>query len=298
VPGIKDLIQSSPLLRQVANAIGMQQTVYEAPELPRENAENVDFDKLQVNPLYFLPKSTQPTDLPGSIKAYRADPTGRYGGKEGLETLPQKRLFLGGDQAINPDPQTSSPYDNSIKAIQQLYRYARLNGAAAELGLPAMSPEEIAAFALKEGRSDLGFNSLSGSLKDKTYEEELRSKYNIPYRDINFLAAVNAKKRVADKLKVPFAEAWNGIGVNEIGQTGKQYALDFEKHLKAAKHPKNKELMDVVMRGFADGQKYKLPTVENRIKDQLETKKQVPYRSGGKVRMPDGYRDGGSVGLI
>lgn len=285
--GIDQFISQYDVLKNLANMVGMKKTVIDPAELPLSQEEFAR-QTIQADPLYYLPKSTIPSDLPKSVAAYRADPTGKYGGKEGLETQPITRLTKGGDRYNKPntDPKTSNTYTDPSKAVQELYRYARLNGAAAKLGYAAMSPEEIASFALKEGRTDLGYNALMGGKKDIDYEKSLREKYDITNTDANFLAAVAAKRRVADKLGISLAEAWNGTGRNALGTSGADYAKDLENHKKAAAHEKNKALLDIINRGIADGQKYGFPALSDNAKNTTSTRKEVPYKYGGSIAKP------------
>jgi len=288
--GLEDLIGYIPQLAPVANAMGFKKTVIVDPELPRDMEEARTFGKINTEkqPLYGLPRSTIPEDLPTGIKSYRADPQGKYGGKEGLETHPLQRFELGGNkflgQQTNKDPATGNTYSDSSKALQSLYRFARANGAAEANGHPSLSAEDLAGLALKEGRFDYGLSggSYKGNFAEK-YRKELQDKYNLIDRDINFLVTVADKQRIADKHKVSFAEAWNGMGTNYVGQTGKQYAKNLEAHKQAALHPKNKELMDIVMRGIADGKKYGFPLQANKEKDEQKTTKEVPYKKGGMI---------------
>jgi hypothetical protein len=287
--GIDDLIANVGFLRKAANAMGMQRQVVEPAELPNQDIRNefgLAYERLQRDPTYYLPRSTVPTDLPATLAAYRADPTGRFGGKEGLETQP---IGLFSKSTANPndaDPNMLNVYNTPSKAVQDLYRAARINGAAAKYGKPAMTPEEIAAFALKEGRSDLGYNSLRGGPKDKAYEEDLLSRFDITPKDSNFLAAVAAKRRLAERKGITFAEAWNGTGTNDFGKTGKDYASDWQAHMAAAQHERNRQLMEVIQRGIADGQKHGFPLRIDREKNTSAKQKKVPYKHGGLVDKP------------
>jgi hypothetical protein len=297
--GIDDLIASYPQLAPLANMLGMKKNVVEQPELPRD-LEEFKPERIHLDPLLGIPRSSIPKDLPPAIEAYRADPTGKYGGKEGLETQPLSRLIKGGNtvgkkQMYEPDsdPATSSVYTNPSKAVQELYKYARLNGAAEKHGHPAFTPEEIAAFALKEGRTDLGMGGVSfGNKKDLEYDKMLREMYHLPPQDQNFLAAIGSKKRIADKLGLSLAEVWNGTGVNAVGQSGKDYAKNWETHKQAASHPKNQQLFEIIQRGIADGQKYGLPLRADKDKNTSVRYEKKSYKKGGAVNMPDEYSRG------
>ena len=292
---LDEIIKSSDTLRSLANTIGMKQEVEVPPEVPNPNIyANTKLGTLEKDPLYAVPRSTIPTDLPQNIRAYRADPTGKYGGKEGLETLPIGRFLKGGDQYIPQDlnPATSNTYSDPSKAIKEIYRYARLTGAAERDGLPTISAQELASFILQEGRSDAGMSGGSyGGYADKV-RKDLVGKYNIPNEDVSFLTTVADKKRVADRLGISFAEAWNGTGKSIAGKTGKDYARDMEGTLNIADHPKNAELMAIIKKGIEDGKKHGLPLNETRFRDSTPGKKKVPYNAGGGVEMPDEYSKG------
>lgn len=289
MPGIDDLISNVGFLRKAANAVGMRRDVVVPAELPVEDMRNefsLAYERTRRDPTYYLPRSTIPTDLPPTLAAYRADPTGRFGGKEGLETQPIGIFSKAPANFTDTDPNMQDVYNTPSKAVQELYRMARVNGAAAKYGHPAMTPEEIAAFALKEGRSDLGYNSLIGSPKDKAYEADLLSRFDITPRDSNFLAAVAAKRRLAEKKGISFAEAWNGTGKNDFGKTGKDYSTDWDKHLAAAQHARNAQLMEVIQRGIADGQKHGFPLRIEREENTTSKRTKVPYKKGGLVDKP------------
>jgi hypothetical protein len=323
---IDDIISSSPMLSSIANAFGVQRDKYVDPELPYTRPlygirTNDTLTSLNTNPLYYLPKSTVPTDLPESIRSYRADPTNRYGGNTGLETLPYPRFFR--DEPELPEDKWVAQMQNLAKvnnlpldyftktgrpirdthgvselAVKELYRYARNAGAAGKHGLPTLTPEELAAFALKEGRSDYGFNSLRGSPKEKKREKELQEIYDIHPNDLNFLMGVASKKDVASRLNIPLAEAWNGTGVNSVNQTGKDYAKDWNYQYEATKHPKNKELMQLIQRAYAEGQKYGFPLMADRVKNTSVRRMKEPYKKGGAVQLPENYRRDGNSKLI
>lgn len=292
---LDDIIKSSDTLRSLANTVGMKQEVEMPPEVPHHNIyASTKVDTLEKDPLYAVPRSTIPTDLPQNIRAYRADPTGKYGGKEGLETLPIGRFNKGGDQYHPQDlnPETSTTYTDPSKAIKEIYRYARLTGAAERDGLPTVSAQELASFILQEGRSDAGMSGGSyGGYADKV-RKNLVDKYNIPHEDVSFLTTVADKKRVADKLGISFAEAWNGTGKSDAGKTGKDYARAMEHTSNIADHPKNAELMAIIKKGIEDGKKHGLPLNETRFRDSTPSRKKVPYAAGGGVQMPEDYSEG------
>jgi hypothetical protein len=186
----------------------------------------------------------------------------------------------------NPMPAPLDKYSISELAIQDLYRRARLAGAASKHGMPSLTPEELAAFALKEGRSDYGFNSLRGSPKEQKMEKDTFATYDIHPNDANFLTLIASKKTAAERLKRTLPEVWNGTGKNVFNQSGKDYAKDWNDQYEAAKNPKNKELMDLINRAYADGQKHGLPLIKDREKNTTTQSKKVSYSKGGHVDNP------------
>jgi hypothetical protein len=216
---------------------------------------------------------TLPQQIP-TIAAYRADPTGRFGGKDGLETLPS-----------NFDPQATGPgwgyrpgktpghmtsFTTTGNPVN-LYAYAREMGRAAKYGVPQLSAVQLAAMALKEGRDDFGANmydhnnpqlqALAQRLYPKMYEASIDwyakhagvgSPHDVVRGAKLFPVVVAEKMAVAKRLNIPFAEAWNGTGSNGRS-TGAQYAKGFEYALKAAQHPKNKQLVDFIQSALDAG---------------------------------------------
>lgn len=293
--GLEDLISKYPALASIANAIGMKKEVVEPAELPA--LQTIDMNRREVldkNPFYSLPKSTIPTDLPTSITAYRADPANKYGGNDGLETRPISRLLTGGNYVgkkpmYEPDknPETSTVLTDPNKATQEVYRRARLLGAANKYGYATMTPEDAAAFVLKEGRSDMGHGGVQlGNKKDREFDKMLGDTYNLHSTDKNFLAALYSKQRVAEKLGISLPEAWNGTGVNDAGQSGKQYASNWQAHKEAATNPKNAELLKLIQRAMDDGRKFGLPLKSNAEQDARPKRKKVSYKTGGMVDKP------------
>jgi len=166
-------------------------------------------------------------DLFKGFGAYRADPERRSGGKEPIETMPTK-------------------YDPSLVA-----QLARAASRLSDFGVKPLSPAEITNMMLVEGRSDAGtdrydtnkphLNKIYKSLMDDGFHPKAAM----------FAAAIAEKKAVADRLKVPFYQAWNGLGRStETGKTGMDYNERIKAHQFAVDHPKNQPLMDLVTRAY------------------------------------------------
>jgi hypothetical protein len=160
------------------------------------------------------------------VSAYRADPTNKYGGGKGVETLPTK--LSGAD----------------------LYSKARDMSAARTLGVPQLSASQLATLALKEGRPDFGTNGSS----DKA-TNDLVKRYTdagVPFDNATFMAQLKIKQDTAARLGIPFEEAWSG----------RDYASDAGSQASAALLPPNKALMEIIQKGIDDGSKYPVVPVD------------------------------------
>lgn len=286
--GLQDLIEAYPSLAPVANFFGAKKTVYERPELPM-NLQDLSKSDLQKNPLAGIPRSQIPADIPTSIKAFMADPSNKFGGGKGIQTIPLQRFQVGGDKYHPTDPnlETANTLNNSTKANQEIFRYARLAGAASKYGYPTLTPEELTALALQEGRSDFGYNGGGFGKKGSNYSnklfDEMSNKFNAHTDDLGFMATIADKKRVSEKYGIPFANAWNGTGISDAKKTGKQYAEEWKQQYEVATRPENSQLYDLIRKAYSHGTEHGLPLLENQLQDTDVTKKEVPYRRGGTV---------------
>lgn len=179
---------------------------------------------------------TLPRTIPNLV-GYRADPTNRFGGNDGLETLPTKFTDKGMFNAGSPI---------------QLYSYTRSLAQAQKYGVPQLSAQELAALALKEGRADLG--TISFDTKNPSsralYNQLVDAGFNS--EAAKFPVAVAEKAALAKRLGIPFAEAWNGTGSNGAS-TGAQYAMGYQASLQAASNPKNAQLVQFIQSALNAG---------------------------------------------
>jgi hypothetical protein len=180
---------------------------------------------------------TLPKQLP-TINAYRADPTNKYGGGDGTETLPTQFMDGGMFKAGSP---------------AMLYSYARAyRQAANHYDMPQMTAQQLAALAIKEGRADFGASTYDiNNPQSKAMYADL-TKRGIGDLPASFATTIAEKAAVAKRLGIPFAEAWNGTGSNGAS-TGAQYAVGYQHSLKAAAHPKNKQLVDFIQSALDAG---------------------------------------------
>lgn len=156
------------------------------------------------------------------VKGYRADPKGKFGGKDRLETLPIK--------------------------FQKSEMYSILKGLkdAEKLGMPKLSDQQLANMFLNEGRSDAGYNQydVNNPRAQKLYEQMREKGYDS--LSSGFAAAVLDRSDVAKKNKVSFDEAWNGLGVTSEGRTGRQNAERLAAGSYAPTVAKNSDLMSFI----------------------------------------------------
>ena len=172
--------------------------------------------------------------------AYRHDPKGKFGGKEGLET-----------QATN--------YNQAM-----LQAYAKALRDAQYHGGKTLTPEQLMTLALVEGRSDFGYNDLDvNDKRAKALAENLIAQgHNADAA--GFAAAVDNKMRTAERLGIPFTVAWNGTG-RGVGGTGRDYARRYDEAHNAGiyEHPKNALLYEAIQSGFMpDPEKATMPQVD------------------------------------
>jgi len=163
------------------------------------------------------------------MEIFRADPTGKFGGKDRMETLPTRI------------------------SRSDLYGIASILNSAEKVGMPKISSQELANRVLLEGRGDAG-----GSAFDRNKKK---------YRDIDAaLGGFNAKEQtnfstgpgfaatyadkvdVSNRLGIPLDKAWIGTGKVTPTYGGNEYAQRGEAHRYAAAHPKNASLVDYIER--------------------------------------------------
>lgn len=163
------------------------------------------------------------------IPGFRADPQGKYGGKDGLETKPLQ-------------------LEASVLA-----QIAEALARAKSLGMPSQTPEQFVNRVLVEGREDGGLNGLNSNNPEvhKLYQRLLAS--GETPRGSAYAAMLLEKAKLSKKLGISEGEAWNGVGVNAYGMSGKDYQTRTEQHASAATAEKNKPLLEAVTRYMQEG---------------------------------------------
>lgn len=194
--------------------------------------------------------------FPDSVSGYRADPTGRYGGKSGIETLPTR---------LN---------------AAELYAKVRAMKLGEPYGVPQLPPEQLAALALKEGQGMSGVfgvdpivprSALEGDPQgvkyalqnDANYDPAMKGDKELYERLLSegitgqaaaFAVRLANKDKVAKRLGIPFGSAWVGTG-NSGYENSQQYVDSLREFEKAAGHPRNKALIDFINTAIAPKRK-------------------------------------------
>ena len=222
------------------------------------------------------PPSPDYTNLRRPI--YRHADKPKNAGPTGLETLPAKDYKYYTKYMTNqPDPARAEYlyHHPPIMSLEGEYALPRAMAAAKNLGVPQVDPALLAGLFLKEGRVDAGANSPDyTNTKSNALVADLIDKYNVDSKTASFLALLKEKQDLANRLKIPFGEAWNGTGTNVYGKTGAQYATELQDQIKAAQQPQNKNLMDMINLGIQHGTQYPYvdPRAQQAYQDDLRLK--------------------------
>jgi len=206
-------------------------------------------------------------EIPDHINAYRADPTGKYGGKEGLETQPMK-LYA-----------------------PQIYAHARALGHAEGHGVPKMDAQALANIALMEGRPNFGNNKIPVSSQEASSIDPSQKKSVALYKKLiasgvpaymaDFPVKVFEKNNISREKNIPFEQAWNGLGKTSKGRSGADYARDIEAGRSASAHKNNAPLVALINQALEAGRNdYKSSNAKKSPTVMPEN-----YRLGGRVRL-------------
>jgi len=202
------------------------------------------------------------------LKMYRADPTGRYGGKDRMETMP-----------TTGDRTTVEEYIKAMRAGQSL-------------GIPQLTQDQLAKMLLVEGRGDFGFNALNENNKAAMEKAALLNEMGHSRVASDFAAALYDKQQLANRINKPFQEVWNGTGRSGVtGRTGAQHNDRYNQFGYAVNSPKNTELMDVLNSAYNYQEPEKLNLGSNEYADPMgnyvptveQNKPGRLFASGGSV---------------
>lgn len=201
---------------------------------------------------------------PDFIPVYRPDVKGKYGGKEGLETMP------------------------TYLDKMQIQEYVRAMRGGEPHGVPQLPPEYLANMALREGRSDFGFNQINHhNPKAMNISKTLATSGQHEDPASDFAGAIHDKMATAMRLKKPFSTVWNGTGVNDYGQSGKQYTDAFTAGFPATMHPKNAALLAAIKEAYENNPQ--VAQQEPATMPAVDTMSNVTgFNQGGVVHMNEG----------
>ena len=160
------------------------------------------------------------------VEFFRHNPRNKCGAKDRLETI---------SSAVD-----KGTMEDFIKAMRAGEKY----------GVPQLPPEYLASMLMKEGRSDFGYNDYNTNNPKARMVAEMLIKEGFNPAQAGFGAAILDKMQVANRLKIPFATAWNGLGVNRQGQTGQQYAQGITSGFEAVNHPRNQPLVNTIREAY------------------------------------------------
>ena len=210
------------------------------------------------------------------ITGYRADPENKYGGGNGLETQPT--LYNKDD--MNP----------ILRAMKYLHKY---------YGTKHPDPQQLAAFALKEGRPDFGINgpdsprfalsSESQKIFQKIFKDPRWQKNNdgfsmvfgqTPLYDFARALRANELMQTAERRNKPLEAVWNP------GE--RHYVNGYNNNSNITDHSQNDMLTDHIYNGLG------LP------KPKLQELSAIPTPDipDMPISLPDSYRMGGRVRMI
>jgi hypothetical protein len=221
--------------------------------------------------------AAKPVSEENYIRARRADPLKKYGGKDRLET-----------SDYGYDKETMG---NLLKAYK---------AAAEKHGVKMLHPDELTNMALVEGRSNFGYNDYNVNNKRaaKIAEDLMKSGHD-PYA-AGFPAAIVDKQQTAQRLKVPFTQVWNGGGAE-----ARNYAKKLEQQKYAVEAPKNQDLRNYIKSTLGYKEKTsdsgeempeQVAMNEPQMVAQIEPEETM-FKRGGAVKMPSNY-SGGNWKLI
>jgi hypothetical protein len=137
-------------------------------------------------------------------------------------------------------------------STQDAYNLMRVVSPAVQLGMPAITAEQLVNKMLVEGRGDAGANQYdTNNPRANALYKSLLDQGHYP-KAATFAAAVLATTERANKLGKSFEEVWNGLGKSkETGRTGLQHSQRYAASTAAATAPKNAQFLDYAKRAIS-----------------------------------------------
>jgi hypothetical protein len=164
--------------------------------------------------------------------------------------------------------------------------------AVVQHGVPQLTPKELTAMALVEGRSNFGYNDFDyNNPQAVKIQQDLVKQGFDPYA-AGFPAAIMNKMQVADSLNKPYFQVWNGAGPE-----ARAYNKRVENAMNVVDNPKNAQLYQFIQQktGYTPPQVNAVPNpnVQGTPLAPMDTQ-----TAQNAVTMPDNFRTGGRVKLI
>lgn len=206
-----------------------QEMLYEAAGIPRMQAggqPSISAQRAQGLAALAASPRVRDATTQNPVEFFRHNPANRFGAKDRLETI-----------SSGVDKETMEDF---IRAMRAGEKY----------GVPQLPPEYLASMLMKETRSDFGYNDYNRNNPRARMIAEMLVKEGFDPNAAGFGAAIYDKMQTANRLKIPFATAWNGTGVNRQGQTGQQYAQGISSGFEAVMHPRNQPMLNTIRQAY------------------------------------------------
>jgi hypothetical protein len=160
-------------------------------------------------------------------------------------------------------------------------------------GVPQLTPKELTAMALVEGRSNFGFNDFDfNDPHAMKLQQSLMKEGHDPYA-AGFPAAIMNKQKLADRIDKPLFQVWNGAGPDAI-----KYNNRVTGALETAEHPKNSNLYQFIQNKLGYEAPKVIPVRESDVEARSLPSMNDEQIARNSIEMPDSFRQGGRVKLI
>jgi hypothetical protein len=209
--------------------------------------------------------------------------------KTSHQTVPVDKQITGQDLLEGRRADLKSKSIESLPTVYDKETIGNLMKALKASGVQ-VNPDEMTNILLREGRSNFGFNDFDyNNKKAAAIRDNLIQQGHDPYA-ASFPAAIYDKQQLANRLKVPFPQAWNGSGPE-----ARKYAKELEASKYAIEHEKNQPLREFIYNSL--GQKLPIKKAEaEQLSDQMvamaPTEEEQVMKKGGTVKMPNSYSNG------
>ena len=187
---------------------------------PKDLPQDVQMPMYHGQPEFFYFQDSDP------VKYWRRGTVPKNTTKEGLETLPSEL--------------DANAMKNWISVMRAGEKY----------GVPQFSPEQLAAMAFKEGRTNFGYNQFN--YRDPKSLEIYRKLVAEGYDPAaaGFGPAIYDAHQKAKQFGGDPSRYWFGTGVSEDKQTSPQYVQGMKDNMQYVNHPKNAPLLNTIRNAY------------------------------------------------